>query len=61
MPAHNKNYMSIGVFMVREQQFSALASVVCRQDNARKSPTAYSFNRYQQGEKKTANKIDDNV
>jgi len=37
--------MSIGVSVVREQRFSALASVVRGQDNARKSPTAYSYGR----------------
>lgn len=37
----NKNYMSIGVSVVHEQPFSALAFLVCGQVNARKSPTAY--------------------
>jgi len=43
--AYNKNYMSIGVSAVHEQRCSALAFVVHGQNNARKSPTAYSSER----------------
>jgi len=44
----NKNYMSIAGFVVREQRFFALAFVVRGQDNACKSATAYSSERYNQ-------------
>jgi len=38
--------MLIGIYVVRGQQSSALASVVRGQDNARKSPPANSSVRY---------------
>jgi hypothetical protein len=43
----NQKYMSITVSVVREQRFSAQTLVVCGQDNARKSATAYISIRYQ--------------
>jgi|GEM_PF-3159388 len=46
-PANHKNYMSIVVSVVREQQSSATTFAVCEQDNARKFPTAYSFERWE--------------
>ena len=47
MKARNahKNYMTIAVSVVCEQRVAALAFVVRGQDNARKSPIAYSSHR----------------
>jgi len=45
MPTPNKNYMSIAVSVVREQQFSVTVFVVCGRAGARNSATAYSSER----------------